>query len=141
MTLEEAQKQGYEVLSGPYTRREEKMMLAAKDALDQNGTIRYKVLLTGFRWYILRQGMIEIPPESQAPDPPRERRVRLQVQVSASVQDLVRPIALRKFQGSLGLLVEEALIEKYASNNDKLKMEFRREVREVMKRLPKGVKK
>jgi hypothetical protein len=137
VTLEEAQAQGYEVLSGPYTQREEQMMLSAKEALDQNPSIRSKLVTLSNRWYLVRTDMIEVPPEVEGA--PSKRRVRLQVVVNETLMGFVKSDARRRFRGSLGLAVEEALIKKYAPHDRQLMEQFRRSVREVVKRFPKIV--
>lgn len=116
-------------------------MLKAQADLDRTPSIKYKVVIIKAQWYILRRGMLPVCPESEIAEVPRQKRIRLQVQFSPTVMALITPEAARRFQGSLGLLIEEALLEKYASGNEKMMMEFRREVREVVRWLPKGSKK
>lgn len=135
MTLAVAKAQGYEVLSGPYTLREEKLMLRALDQLQQTPSIPHMVVRENGNWYIMRKGMMEVPPESDSdPTPVREPRQRLQVSFSGPLSRIIATIAKDRYKGVKSLAVEEACIAAYAPEDVKLQMLFRREAQQVMKK-------
>lgn len=136
-TLKDALDEGYEILAGPFRASEEDMMLRVLDDLDKTPSIHHRCADEKGKWYVLRKGMLVVPPDIEDDDIPAGEplpRRRLHSPVTLNIIAAAQRRADIEYRGILALAIEEAVIARYAPNDDALKIEFRRSTKQLLTR-------
>lgn len=109
MTLSEATKAGYKILSGPYRiPHQERMMLAALDSL---GKKEHKVVTSGTSWYIVRKHMLEVEPETEIPEAQSCPRVHITARITDESYGLAKDFMTTSKLETIGQVLDHIILD------------------------------